>query len=183
MKKIFWWAIGVVIVTGVIIAVGFLVWQSGQNKDAGLVDGEREVRQADGEAELRKIKLYFYNPENDKDEAGDVKCGRDGLVAVEREIPVSKTPIQEAINLLLEGGLNQVEREAGITTEFPLAGVELKGVNLQDGVLTLEFADPGNKTSGGACRAGILWFQIEATAKQFEDVAEVRFTPETLFQP
>lgn len=40
-----------------------------------------------------------------------------------------------------------------------------------------------NKTNGGSCRAGILWFQIEATAKQFSEVKQVRFLPEELFQP
>ena len=29
----------------------------------------------------------------------------------------------------------------------------------------------------------ILWFQIEATAKQFSNVTSVRFMPEELFQP
>jgi hypothetical protein len=50
-------------------------------------------------------------------------------------------------------------------------------------VLTLEFNDPENKTSGGSCRSGILWAQIKKTAEQFDDVEEVRFQPEELFQP
>ena len=72
----------------------------------------------------------------------------------------------------------------GITTEFPLDGFKLKSVNLKnDGTLILEFDDPLNKTLGGACRVGILWFQIEATAKQFPQVKKVQFLPEELFQP
>ncbi|MCU0653511.1 MAG: GerMN domain-containing protein [Candidatus Pacebacteria bacterium] len=133
--------------------------------------------------QVREISLYYYNPARDLDDMGNIACGREGLVAVPREIPVTQTPIQDAIRLLLAGRTTDKEREAGITTEFPLAGVKMKGANLKDGVLTLEFADPQNKTSGGACRAGILWFQIEATAKQFPEVKEVRFIPETIFQP
>jgi hypothetical protein len=57
------------------------------------------------------------------------------------------------------------------------------GANLKEGILTLEFADPQNKTGGGACRTGILRGQIETTAKQFDGVNEVRFIPEELFQP
>ncbi|MFN3301828.1 MAG: hypothetical protein ACK413_02260 [Patescibacteria group bacterium] len=36
---------------------------------------------------------------------------------------------------------------------------------------------------GGACRVGILWFQIEETAKQFPGVEKVQFLPEEIFQP
>jgi len=133
----------------------------------------------------RKVLLYYYNPEKDKDETGNIKCSRDGLVAIEKEIPVSKTPIQDTINLLLKGKENLTEADIaqGITTEYPLEGFSLKSASLKDGVLTLEFDDSQNKTVGGACRVGILWFQIEATAKQFPEVKEVRFLPEEIFQP
>ncbi len=131
----------------------------------------------------RQISLYYYNPENDKDGLGNIMCSPAGLVAVSRQIPITQTPIQDAVNLLMEGKLLDEEIAAGITTEFPLAGVELKGANLKEGILTLEFVDPQNKTGGGACRAGILRAQIEATAGQFDGVREVRFIPETLFQP
>jgi len=131
----------------------------------------------------REVLLYYYNPENDRDETGNIKCSRDGLVALEREIPISQTPIQDTINLLLEGKLTEEEKFQGITTEYPLGSLKLLGANLEDGVLTLEFEDPLNKTSGGACRVGVLWFQIEATAKQFEEVEGVYFLPEELFQP
>jgi len=138
------------------------------------------------EMSYRKVFLYYYNPEMDKDEWGNTKCSRDGLVAIEREIPVTKTPIQDTINLLLKGkeNFNQADIEKGITTEYPLEGLKLKSVNLKpDGTLILEFEDPLNKTGGGSCRVGILWFQIEATAKQFSGVQKVQFLPEELFQP
>ena len=72
----------------------------------------------------------------------------------------------------------------GITTEYPLMGFKLKSLNLkEDGTLILEFEDSQNKTIGGACRVGILWFQIEQTAKQFSQVKNVQFLPKELFQP
>ncbi|MGC8651262.1 MAG: hypothetical protein ACP5RX_01445 [Minisyncoccia bacterium] len=52
-----------------------------------------------------------------------------------------------------------------------------------NGTLILKFNDSLNKTSGGSCRVGILWFQIEATAKQFSEVKKVEFLPEELLQP
>ena len=131
----------------------------------------------------RLVKLYYYNQELDKDGIGNILCSRQGLVPVERKIPITQTPIQDTIKLLLSGELTDEERAQGIDTEYPLEGLSLKGASLNDGVLTLEFDDSNNKTVGGACRVGILWFQIEATAKQFTEIQQVRFLPEELFQP
>jgi len=136
----------------------------------------------ENETITRTVKLYYYNQELDKDESGNISCSRAGLVPLEREIAWSKTPIQDAINLLLKGELTEAERASGITTEYPLEGVSLKGASLNEGVLTLEFNDPNNRTGGGSCRVGILWFQIEATAKQFPEIEQVKFIPEELFQ-
>ena len=138
------------------------------------------------EISYRKVLLYYYNPELDRDETGNTKCSRDGLVPIERDIPITKTPIQDTINLLLKGKENLTETEIrqGITTEYPLEGFSLSEVNFkEDGTLILKFNDPLNKTVGGSCRVGILWFQIEATAKQFSEVKRVEFLPEELFQP
>ena len=133
--------------------------------------------------ETKTIKLYYYNYELDKDEFGNIACSRNGLVPVEREIPITQTPIQDTIKLLLLGELTEEEKAQGIDTEYPLEGLSLKGASLKDGVLTLEFDDSQNRTVGGSCRVGILWFQIEATAKQFPEVQQVRFLPEEIFQP
>ncbi len=137
------------------------------------------------ETRTRSIKLFYYDPEKDKDATGNVKCSRDGLAAIEREIPFTNTPVQDIVTLLLKGkeNLTQGEIAQGISTEYPLEGFSLKGASLKNGVLTLEFNDLNNKTVGGACRVGILWFQIETTVKQLPEVREVRFLPEELFQP
>lgn len=132
---------------------------------------------------MRTVKLYYYSPDRDTDSEGNILCSAKGLVAVERAIPSTMTPIQDTIRLLLKGNLTEAEKDRGITTEFPLQGLSLTGASLNGGVLTLAFSDPQNKTGGGSCRVGILWHQIEATAKQFPAVSSVRFTPEELFQP
>lgn len=131
----------------------------------------------------REVMLYYYNPALDQDAQGNILCSRQGLVAVERTIPTTQTPIQDTIRLLLEGGLSPAERAQGISTEYPLSGFQLTGASLSNGTLTLGFEDPQNLTVGGSCRVGVLWFQIETTARQFNGVQEVRFQPETLFQP
>ena len=137
----------------------------------------------DVEAARRNILLYYYSPDQDRDSDGNILCSRKGLVAVDRQIPLTNTPIQDAVRLLLAGNLTDSEKTRGITTEYPLEGFSLKGADLKNGILTLEFTDQNNKTNGGACRVGILWFQIEATVKQFPEVEEVKFKPEELFQP
>ena len=138
----------------------------------------------------KTVQLFYYNASNDKDNTQNVMCTRKGLVAVERQIPALSLIIpnviplvKDTVNLLLKGDLTAQEKAQGISTEYPLPGFELKSVALNNGTLTLTFADPNNKTSGGSCRAGILWFQIEATAKQFPEVKTVKFLPEELFQP
>jgi len=162
-----------------------LIGPTDQKCCEGLVE-VRESRSYSVCKKAQKVLLYYYNPEKDKDENGNIKCSRDGLVAIERQIPISQTPIKDTIELLLRGkeNLTESDLEKGIQTEYPLEGFRLKSVNLkEDGTLILEFEDPLNKTVGGACRVGILWFQIEATAKQFPQVKKVKFLPEKLFQP
>lgn len=134
------------------------------------------------EAPEESVSLYYYNADQDKDAEGNILCSEQGLVAVERPMP-SEPVIENTLQMLLAGDLTEEEEAAGISTEYPLEGLELAGVNLVDGLLTLNFDDPNNKTSGGSCRVSILWQQIEKTAQQFAEVEEVRFSPEWLFQP
>lgn len=161
-----------------------------KSNPSGLIENEDELRipilffkQDQEKKQMKEISLYYYNSFLDKDENENIKCSRDGLVEVKREIPITSTPIQDTINLLLIGKITEQEKNQGISTEYPLLGFSLKGASLKNGILTLEFDDPNAKTSGGSCRAGILWFQIEATAKQFSEVEQVRFLPEDIFQP
>jgi hypothetical protein len=129
------------------------------------------------------IKLYYYNEERDRDSSGNIECSRAGLVAVDREIAPTLTLIEDTIRLLLRGELTEQDKASGISTEYPLLDFSLASSTLANGMLTLTFDDPGNRSVGGACRVGILWFQIEATAKQFPEVGNVRFLPEEIFQP
>ncbi len=166
-------------------ATGYLIFQ--KDNPSGLPEHDDQLKvpvnfnlQA---VPTQTVRLYYYNPNNDRDEEGNIMCSKAGLVGVERQIPVTATPIQDTIRLLLLGGLSPSELGEGLTTGFPLPGVELVGASLKSGVLTLEFKDPQYKTSGGACRVSTLWAQIETTATQFAGVNSVRFIPQELFQP
>jgi hypothetical protein len=129
------------------------------------------------------IDLYYYNKIKDQELDPAIGCSKDAVLPLEREIERTKTPIQDAIDLLLQGNITAEEKQIGFSTEFPLEGFSLKGANLKNGLLTLEFEDKENKTTGGSCRVGLLWAQIEKTAKQFPGVESVSFQPDTLFQP
>jgi hypothetical protein len=132
--------------------------------------------------QMMSIKLYYYNPSLDQGPGG-VQCSKKGLVSVDRTIPDTLTPLTEAIKLLLLGNISMEEKADGVQSEFPLPGVTLTKASIQNGIATLTFSDPQNKTGGGSCRVAILSAQIEATAKQFETVKSVRLMPEELFQP
>lgn len=141
------------------------------------------VRFSDDTPVERTVQIYHYDPDLDTDASGNIMCSDAGLVAVERTITEVQTPLTRSIELLLEGDLTAEEEAAGITTEFPLDGFSLESASITDGVATLEFADPNNSSSGGSCRAGILYTQIEATATQFDTVDSVQIIPEEILQP
>ena len=65
-----------------------------KDNPSGLAENADELRvpvlftQEIGESQKEKVvKLYYYNPELDQDEEGNLACSRKGLVAVERTIP------------------------------------------------------------------------------------------------
>lgn len=129
------------------------------------------------------IKLFFYDEARDRDASGNVLCSSKGLVSVNRTIPSTQTPLTVAVRELLEGPTAAERSQHGLDTEFPLSGVTLTSASIANGVATLTFSDPQNRTGGGSCRIGVLLAQIEATAKQFASVNSIRIQPSTAFQP
>lgn len=128
------------------------------------------------------VTLYFYDPSRDQGPGG-AQCSSQGLIAVDRVLPKTTTPLTDAIRLLIKGEISAEEKARGITTEFPLSGVTLASASIAQGVATLTFNDPQNKLSGGSCRISVLRAQIETTAKQFPTVRTVMFSPNEILQP
>lgn len=155
-------------------------------KDNGVitVSGiKADVTKTSGDVATRSIKLYYYNEKNDKsDNAGNPSCEQSYVLPVERQLPVTETPIQDTIKLLLKGEITSLEKAAGFTTEFPNSQFLLKGADLKNGVLTLDFTEVPGFTDGGSCRINILQAQVEKTAKQFPEVKQVKYT-NLLWQP
>lgn len=121
-------------------------------------------------SDTRAVKIYLYDENLDRDAQGNVLCSSRGLVATDRALLFTNTPIQDAVKELLQ-------------SDPSFSGVTLTGANLSGTVLTLTFLDSQNKTTGGSCKVSILRAQIEATAKQFGGVSSVKFMPVHLFQP
>lgn len=137
------------------------------------------------ESKERTVKFFYYDSRLDQDESGNILCSPKGLVAWGYNIPFTTTPIKDTIEAFLITPLPEKALLAGLSSEFPLPGVSLESLNLDkdSGILTIKLSDKNNNTQGGACRVAILRAQLEAVAKQFPEVKEVRFEPETLFQP
>ena len=166
----------ILVITLIILLAGIIFLLIDKNKNQMSENGEEDPTET-------SLSLFYYNPSLDLDSNGNVMCGEKGLAQVERKVSETENNIQGAVELLLKGEITTEERQRGITTEFPLEGLELVNVDTRNGIATLQFEDPLFKTSGGACRAGILFAQLEATVKQFEGVREVKFLPDELFQP
>lgn len=127
----------------------------------------------------KQVKLFYYNSKYDPNQ--ECVVGEESFV--QRSVSDGQSIIEDTINLLINGGLSETERSEGFSTEFPKQEFKLLNTTLDNGVLTLEFSEVPGFTSGGACRVGLLSSQIIKTAMQFPEVKDVKFKPETLFQP
>ncbi len=127
-----------------------------------------------------KIELFYYNKLEDKENS----CGSEYVLPISRQIPATKTPIKDAINLLLSGQLTQSERNQGFVTEFPNDNFKLldANYNYDNETLTLSFTEVPGFSNGGSCRVGIIENEIIKTAKQF-GVKNIVLEPESIFQP
>lgn len=129
------------------------------------------------------VRVYAYHVGVDLLLHGDVTCSPEAVLPLARWVPGDADPARGALNLLLGQRLAPWEVAEGFASEFPLPGVRVAALFLSNGTLTVLLGDPEHRTSGGACRTGILRAQIEKTALQFPDVKEVRILPPECLQP
>ncbi len=130
-----------------------------------------------------KVKVFHYLPNKIMAEKVDYEVDPRALLPAEREIPFSDNLIYDTINSLIQDEISEKETQAGFWTGFPGDSFRLLSADLQGNILTLHFDDPKYFTSGGSNRVGYLWLQIRMTAFQFPEVKQVKYKPETLFQP
>lgn len=130
-----------------------------------------------------RVKVFHYLPNKIMAEKVDYEVDPRALLPAEREIPFSDNLIYDTINSLIQNEISEKEAQAGFWTGFPGDSFRLLSADLQGNTLTLHFDDPKYFTSGGSNRVGYLWLQIKMTALQFPKVKQVRYKPQTLFQP
>ncbi len=159
----------VIVSLAVIIGGGYYFWQNFKVEPKAKPLAGNKIQ----------VKLYYYNHLRDTAKSLSPKM----IFPVTRNIPKTKSPIQDTIRLLLKGNLTTQEKIEGFTTEFPHSGFELRSAFLKNGILTLRFSEVPGFTSGGAARMQLLSEQIVKTAKQFPKVKQVNFKPAYLFQP
>ncbi|MFH1188784.1 MAG: GerMN domain-containing protein [bacterium] len=125
--------------------------------------------------------VLLYYPNSKQNPTIDV-CSQKTLLPVTRTID-GHNPIQETMELLINGDITGEERDLGFQTEFPHEDFKLIDIKIQNETLTLTFTEIPGFTTGGSCRTGLLYAQIEKTALQFHEIKRVIIQPETLFQP
>ncbi|MEX1013795.1 MAG: GerMN domain-containing protein [Candidatus Paceibacterota bacterium] len=131
----------------------------------------------------RKVILFYYDSDLDIDEDGDILCSNKGLVSTEKNLEVNEDEdvILATLNALIEGeGFNG---EVNDNMNFPLENFSLESYSLDNGDLILNFSDPNYISSGGSCRVTVLANQVYKTIEQFENIENIEFNPEHVFQP
>ena len=129
----------------------------------------------------QQVELFYYRPLSDMSDAGELQCSKDGLVAVSYSIEVSDITIENTIKALLARDLRQIDRHDGLISHFPLDGLVLIGVHVDDGLATIALDDRKDAISSDTCQSAVLQAQITATLKQFSSINEVCFIPENFF--
>jgi len=172
-----------------VITSGYVVRLKAEDREFEFrVAGEQLVRVPDVPSgrvpdEVWAVEIFAYHAGVDQLLHGDLACSPAAVLPLMRWVSLGDSALEGALALLVSQGLAPWEVEAGYSSEFPLARVALEDVLLEDGVLTITLYDPVHRTSGGACRTGILRAQIEKTAFQFPEVHEVRILPSEALQP
>jgi hypothetical protein len=90
---------------------------------------------------------------------------------ITRAIKKTPTPARSVLDLLLLGP-NDEEKTEGYGTTIN-EGVAIKGINIEQGVATIDFNKRFMEEVGGSCRIMAMRSQIENTLKQFSSIKEV----------
>ncbi|MEX2515063.1 MAG: GerMN domain-containing protein [Candidatus Paceibacterota bacterium] len=172
-------SIAVLSMIGVVL-MGYVVQTTSAESSGSETDRSTEIA-SPATTSLQTVELYYYRPQDDMDVKGDLQCSSAGLAAVPYKVERSSAVIRDTVEILLTRELQQAQQQNGVISEFPVSGLKLIGVRIENGLATVALDDTKDEITAGTCRAAVLQSQITATVQQFPSVAEVRFVPETLF--
>lgn len=118
-------------------------------------------------AETMTVKVYFNNP--DIDPNWDTECNN--VLAVEREIPLTRSVALAAMTELLKGPTD-TEKANGYMTNIN-TGVKVQSLTIENGVAKIDFDERLEYQVGGSCKTSAIIAQIKQTLKQFSTVKDV----------
>jgi hypothetical protein len=120
-----------------------------------------------GESNL--VKLYYVALEDDGKNGKAIGCG-DSIVAVEREIPATTTPLAAALNLLLSNKkeVEATAEDAALSNTLSKSNLKLAGVDLNEGTVSVKLT--GKLSLAGVCDSPRIEAQLEETILQFPGV-------------
>lgn len=121
------------------------------------------------EPQTQVVEVYFGNGEKGGDEC-------DAVFPVEREIEKTEGVGKAALKELLKGPTDEEEDEGYFTSIN--SGVEVNGLNIENGKATVDFSSEIEDRVGGSCMVTAIKAQIKETLKQFPTVDEVEISVE-----
>lgn len=129
--------------------------------------------------ETSAVKVFFSNNKLDP----EISC--DKVFPVERIIPKTQTPAEQALKLLLAGPTDK-DVENGFSTSINM-DVKINSLNIENGIAKADFDDQLENGVGGSCRVAAIRAQIAETLKQFptvnDAVISVNGRTEDILQP
>jgi len=118
-------------------------------------------------AEKTTVRVYFNNPEKDPNWA--FECSN--VLAIEREIPKTKSVAMAAITELLKGPTSS-EKAAGYVSNIN-TGVIVQKLTIENGTAKIDFNEQLQYQVGGSCKTSAIIAQIKETLKQFPTIKDV----------
>lgn len=116
------------------------------------------------------VKLYFVSL-NSEEPGESIGCG-DSLIAVNREIPKTITPLKDTLNLLLSEKRQNIG-ESGLYNSLYQSNLKVDRIDLVSGVAKIYLT--GTYQMGGVCDTPRFEWQLKKTALQFPTVKEAIF--------
>lgn len=145
-----------------IIGLGFLGFQYLTRKQQVTTTPETQTS-------TNQVKIFLVALDDQGESGKKIGCG-DSLVAVERAIPDTTTPLRAALEELLSIS-DQYYGQSGLYNSLYQSQLKVESVSLENGKAIISLS--GEYKLGGVCDNPRFQTQIEETASQFPSVSEV----------
>lgn len=119
------------------------------------------------------VKVFYILVDDAGNKGKEVGCG-DSVVGVNREILATTTPLLAALGILLSDKNETATSSYGeLRNSLHASNLKFKNIAVKDGVTEVQLT--GSFEAGGVCDDPRIIAQLEETAKQFNNMEEMRF--------